>query len=386
MATILPYAFIQEFDNNGSPLAGGLIYTYDAGTTTPKATYTDSGGGTANANPVVLDVNGRADIWLGEGSYKLVLKDSAGTTIKTVDNIIGQAANAFGGTYRTITTNTSVNASYANNVLECTSAVTLSLLDVSTAGEGFLFTVKNTSGGNVTIDPDASEQIDGVSALTIPDDRSALIVCTGTAWSSLFLISGTMADQNANNVNITGGSITGITDLAIADGGTGASTASAAFDNLKQAASATATGVVELATDAEFVTGTDTARAVTPANVRNGIGFSKVFTSTDQTITAAGSLTIAHGLATTPLFVQCFLVCQTGELGYTAGDIVVVSNHLQNAGGSGVSRGQSIVPDGTNLNIRYANNANTYDMINKTTGAVASITNANWRLRIRAWG
>jgi hypothetical protein len=43
---------------------------------------------------------------------------------------------------------------------------------------------------------------------------------------------GTIATQNANNVTITGGSITGITDLAVADGGTGASTAANARTNL----------------------------------------------------------------------------------------------------------------------------------------------------------
>jgi hypothetical protein len=43
---------------------------------------------------------------------------------------------------------------------------------------------------------------------------------------------GTMATQNANAVAITGGTITGITDLAVADGGTGASSASAARTNL----------------------------------------------------------------------------------------------------------------------------------------------------------
>lgn len=44
---------------------------------------------------------------------------------------------------------------------------------------------------------------------------------------------GSIATQSANNVNITGGSISGITDLAIADGGTGASTPVAARENLK---------------------------------------------------------------------------------------------------------------------------------------------------------
>lgn len=51
-----------------------------------------------------------------------------------------------------------------------------------------------------------------------------------TARTSLGL--GSIATQAANNVSITGGSVTGITDLAVADGGTGASTAAAARTNL----------------------------------------------------------------------------------------------------------------------------------------------------------
>jgi hypothetical protein len=43
---------------------------------------------------------------------------------------------------------------------------------------------------------------------------------------------GTIATQDSDDVSITGGSVTGITDLAVADGGTGASTATAGFDNL----------------------------------------------------------------------------------------------------------------------------------------------------------
>lgn len=98
---------------------------------------------------------------------------------------------------------------------------------------------------------------------------------------------GTIAAQNANSVAITGGSITGITDLAIADGGTGASTAADAFTALKQAASETATGVVELATNAEVATGTDTTRAVTPA------GAASRYQPLDAELTAIAGLTSA---------------------------------------------------------------------------------------------
>lgn len=82
----------QFFDNNGIPLSGGLIYTYQAGSSTPLATYTDVNGTTANANPIVLNSSGRLanEIWLTYGYfYKFVLKDSSGSTIGTYDNLYG---------------------------------------------------------------------------------------------------------------------------------------------------------------------------------------------------------------------------------------------------------------------------------------------------------
>jgi microcystin-dependent protein len=82
----------QFFDNNGLPLNGGLLYTYQAGSSTPLTTYTDIGGSIANANPIVLDTSGRSsnEVWLTYGfNYKFVLKTSAGVTIGTYDNIYG---------------------------------------------------------------------------------------------------------------------------------------------------------------------------------------------------------------------------------------------------------------------------------------------------------
>lgn len=88
--TLAPVTKQQFFDSNGDPLSGGKIYTYLAGTTTPQATYTDQGGGTPNANPVILDSAGRANIWLDPTvSYKIRVDDSADSTIYTTDNIVG---------------------------------------------------------------------------------------------------------------------------------------------------------------------------------------------------------------------------------------------------------------------------------------------------------
>jgi hypothetical protein len=83
---------MQFTDASGNPLAGGKLYTYQAGTTTPLAAYTDSGGGTSHANPIILDARGEASIWLTDASYKFVLKDSTDATIWTVDNITNGAS------------------------------------------------------------------------------------------------------------------------------------------------------------------------------------------------------------------------------------------------------------------------------------------------------
>jgi microcystin-dependent protein len=100
MASVLlsPYGNGQQFfDDNGVPLAGGLIYTYQAGSSTPLVTYTDNGGTIANANPIVLDASGRTpqQIWLLTGfSYKFVLQNSDAVLIQTLDNIYPILQNA----------------------------------------------------------------------------------------------------------------------------------------------------------------------------------------------------------------------------------------------------------------------------------------------------
>lgn len=83
----------QFFDNNGDPLSGGLVYSYQAGTTTPLSTYTSTSGVTPHTNPIVLDSAGRVpsggEIWLELRLYKFILATSADVPIATFDNVGG---------------------------------------------------------------------------------------------------------------------------------------------------------------------------------------------------------------------------------------------------------------------------------------------------------
>lgn len=77
---------------------GAALYTYAAGTLTPQATYTDQGGGSSNANPVICDVNGGADVWLGTDAYKFRLYTdtiaNGGTLIDEWDHLSGGVTSA----------------------------------------------------------------------------------------------------------------------------------------------------------------------------------------------------------------------------------------------------------------------------------------------------
>lgn len=76
-----------EFTSGGDPLAGGKIYFFEGGTSTPKDTFSDAAGSTPNANPVVLDANGRATIFMNnDGLYKIRVDDSTDVTIYEQDD------------------------------------------------------------------------------------------------------------------------------------------------------------------------------------------------------------------------------------------------------------------------------------------------------------
>lgn len=110
IATQLPMPRAVFYDVNGNPLCAGLVYTFVAGTTTPKLSWQDAGETTPNTNPVVLDANGSCLLY-GTGIYTLQVTDALGNnvaaysglttslaSITSFSNIANLRLNTVGGT------------------------------------------------------------------------------------------------------------------------------------------------------------------------------------------------------------------------------------------------------------------------------------------------
>ena len=195
MASLSPNAKQQFFDANGNPLAGGKVYTYAAGTTTPIVTYTDSTGATNNTNPIILDSRGEANIWLTPGTnYKFKLTDASEVQVWVVDNILGPPGAAAG----TVTS-------------------------VAIAAPA-LFTVSGspvTSSGTLTLaySGTALPVANGGTGLTTTPANGELLIGNGTGYTKATLTAG-------SNVTITNAS-GGITIAAAGGGGGGVTSVTA---------------------------------------------------------------------------------------------------------------------------------------------------------------
>jgi hypothetical protein len=171
-------------DQQGRALSGIAVYVLDNTSGLTVTVYEDDDT-TPKANPLTSDANGYCHCRVPAGTYKLRATYSGGTVERTKITVADTAT-----------------------VGSITFTATDRLLGRQSAGGGAGEEITCTAAGRALLD-DA----------TAADQRSTLGL-------------GTCATQNTNSMTITGGAISGITDLAVADGGTGASTASGARTNL----------------------------------------------------------------------------------------------------------------------------------------------------------
>jgi len=214
MASRAGYPLFKAFTNAGALLVGGKLYTYEPGTTTNKATYTDAGATTPHTNPIILDAAGEAEVFIS-GNTKFVLKDADDVQIWSKDNIID-----------------SVSSTESLSGVSGVDTITANAANPPTAyaaGQSWTLTSAGANTGAVTLN------ISGLGARAVTrNGATALEAGDIPSGASIMLIDDGTRLQIANPAIVS--------------------------------ATTTKAGKVELATNAETVTGTDTARAITPAN------------------------------------------------------------------------------------------------------------------------
>lgn len=161
-------------DSSGNALSGGKVYTYEAGTTTPKATYTDSAGASAATNPIILDANGRKQIY-ADGAYKLRVDDANDVTLFTWDNLFFSRVTSQTSQWPDIYGGTSTGSSSAYAI---TAPIGISSYQ---AGQQFTFIANHTNTGASTLNVNglgAVSLVKGItpSALAANDIRSGELV------------------------------------------------------------------------------------------------------------------------------------------------------------------------------------------------------------------
>jgi hypothetical protein len=198
-------------DDNGIPYAGGALYTYGAGTSTPATTYSDAAG-TANANPIILDSRGSATIYLDKLAYKFVLKDANANLIWTQDNIVDPRASISGNPVGDTDVQT-----LSNKTLDDTNTITVkdTLLTIENAAAttktGGFDLSEVTAGNRRNLKwPDVSARIATdlmsrafqfkkgtgtatASDLTIPSDGNLFTISVGTGTLTAIVTSGWQA-------------------------------------------------------------------------------------------------------------------------------------------------------------------------------------------------
>jgi microcystin-dependent protein len=207
-------------------LTGALTATRNVICPAIEKLYVVKNATTGNQS-VVFKVSGQTGITVPNGAIEFLYVD--GTDARSITGTIASQdsnnVSITGGSLSGVTvSNTSLsNVSVVANasslsVRDSDGSNILSIAVGSNLTANTILTLTTGATSNRTLDISASN-------VTISTAGAALIDDADASAQRTTLGLGTIATQNANNVSITGGSVTGITDLALADGGTGASLA-----------------------------------------------------------------------------------------------------------------------------------------------------------------
>lgn len=200
MAARHAWSGLQLDSGPGKPLTGGKINFWANGTTNFKDTFTDSGLGTPNANPVILSPTGVVpEVWSADTDvYAMQLLDSE-------DNVILATVQDIGFIVPPSVTSANVLAALdANAAAVVINGASMDGNAFANFVTDFVLTAAGTidaSAGAITLGTISGSP--AVDTLLATSDDSGPIGASGTAFSDLFLASGAVINFNAGDVTLT---------------------------------------------------------------------------------------------------------------------------------------------------------------------------------------
>lgn len=284
--------------------------------------------------------------------------------------------------------------------------LTYSLLAAATAGDGFVVSVKNTgSSGAVTIDGNSTETIDGKTTLVLANQNDSVTLrCDGTGWQvvartvapGIVSVTGdyTVTGEDAGRLILADGSGNSPAGLTITLGS--AATLGTTFNIDIRNVGASGTVTVSASDNVNGASSLDlepeaSTRVRCTGSTYWTVGgvptlpFTESYESGEQAITAGGTLTLAHGLSATPKLYLPYLKCVSAEMGYSVGNEIPAFTGPNGTSSTAIAQGVSIVPDATNLVVRYGAHSNVFTIIEKDDGNISNLTLSSWKLIVRAW-
>jgi len=291
--------------SNGLPVSSVDVYFWNAGGVSALDLYSDSGGVTPESNPLSTDSSGRYSCYfdvIANATFRIYLeKPGYDFTNENLDNDGISLPGAGSDEWSTYPATEDVDmAGYDITDLEqdITDNHIATIDDADAADNDYAkFTANGLEGRSYAeVLGDLTGANLDVGAFDVRGQTLTADVAIGTAP---LVITSTTVVANLNVDQVDGKDSTDI--LLVTNNLSDVGTAATAFANIKQAATDAATGVVELATDAETLTGTATDRVTTPANITaklatpGAIGGGTPAAGAFTTISASGLITATGG-------------------------------------------------------------------------------------------